>query len=134
MSIINDGIALEQAKNRFVFTKAVANTARKISEDSQNIILYSEAITYITQGIEPQSIKECHRQRHKRKSISDTISYYADSVEDEQVKESVKLTICNCLDGNNLVYKWKDNNMSEYQKSRVRVLTNIILDEINKGV
>ena len=133
MALIDDSAALSKCNNRFVFTKSVANAARKISEDSQNIILCSEAITYITQGIEPQSINECHRQRHKQKSTADTISYYVDSVEDELVKESVKITVCNCLNGNNLVYKWKDNNMTKYQKSRVRVLTNIILDEVNKG-
>lgn len=116
--------------SKFGAVMYIAQEARKRAEANDHYVLDSEAVCWVITGDVPESAKKFqsgyYESRSKRSPI-DRINY----IEDRQVREAVKGTITKSLKKLHLIYTYK-GIQDEYRKSRVRVISNMIWDEITR--
>lgn len=101
----------------------IAKSARKKLKESNNGILESQAISWVLTGKEPK----VHRRMPVYNSslnipyVDEVLCY----VDDEEVCESVRESYNESLLAHHLIYCYH-NNLDEFRKSRVRILTRMI--------
>ena len=106
----------------YAATNYLARLARKLLVDNDNRLLESEAITWALTGEKPK----LHRKRADYSlpsmEIVDEVLCYVD---DEDVCESVKDSYNKSLQAKHLIYCYS-HELTEYQRSRVRILMRMI--------
>ena len=115
----------------FAACNAISSEARKRAEATNNLVMHSEAISWVLSGVEPVIIQTYARQQRKYHSslcISITQSVL-DLVGDTEVKRAVEASIRESRRKKHLLYMYKDIT-DIYKQGRVRVLCNIIWDKL----
>lgn len=118
--------------NRFAAIMYISKVARHRMNSVYNCITESQAISWVITGIEPETLKfhlECRERR-----LNMDITYAEDRllyIEDKQVRDAVRLTVMSARESNYLIYNYKDV-VDDFRQARVRILSNIIWDEMLK--
>lgn len=115
----------------FAACNAISQKARKYAEDNNNVIMHSEAISWVLSGNAPKIIAEYERQNRKyRSSVCISVTQEVlELVNDESVKFAVETSIRNSRKQKHLVYMY-ENISDVYKQGRVRVLCNMIWDKL----
>lgn len=108
----------------------VAKEARRRAESTDNLILHSEAISWVISGEQPAILSMKDKSPTEANSIRSQVNETLAYVEDLGVCESVKLSINSSISNKHLIYIYKDVPDSN-QQARVRVLTNILWYTLN---
>lgn len=116
----------------YAAVSAVSKAARNIANKYDNVILHSEAITWVLTGERPPILERYNEIQERRKNpdihiINEMLSY----VDDKQVCECVKLSINRTKQNNHLIYIYKGIS-DENKKARVRILTRMIWYQIHE--
>lgn len=112
--------SLESDNNRFATIKNIGKQARLLSEEYDNAIFHSEAITHIVNGTTPDN-KYYFADEWEAEQIKEMFCY----IDDVSVKNAVYDSFYASKAKNNLVYMYNDITDSP-RKSRVRVLTRML--------
>lgn len=107
--------------------------AIRIVTDRANVLLYkyapdltsSQAISWALTGIKPANLEQLRQQRKLRERFASKEYQVLSLVDDKDVKHSVSRSLQQSRKHKSLIYKYA-SNLTEYQKARVRILTNII--------
>lgn len=101
----------------------ISKAARRKMKQHNNIILESEAISWVLTGEEPRArkCKSLYDISHDLPYLEEILCY----VDDEDVCESVRESYKESLGAHHLIYCYH-NNLDEFRKSRVRILTRMI--------
>jgi hypothetical protein len=97
-----------------------------------NCISESEAISWVITGVEPKHLQKKLKYAETRKNLD--IIYANDRllyIDDIDVRESTRETILVSKKEKHLIYKYKDV-LDESRKARVRILSNLIWDEMKQ--
>ena len=116
---------LEVQDNKFGLILGVARQARELSEDYDDLILHSEAITHTVHGTKPR-LKDITRWESEAFEIKDMFC----SIEDVDVCNAVYDSFYASKEANNLLYVY-NNIENPYIRARVRILTRILWDKLH---
>lgn len=111
--------------NKFQAVKIISSKARILCDKYKPDLNESQAISWVLTGDKPEYLDKCRTKRKLRESFYSKESEILSLVDDVDVKQSVKESISLSSKGRSLIYQYKDN-LNEYQKARVRILTNMI--------
>ena len=118
--------------NTFAAILYVSNIARHRAKSVHNCITESQAISWVITGVEPKMLRKNLEYRKIRKTLD--LRYAEDRliyIDDKLVREATRETILESRKQKHLIYKYKDI-FDEPHKARVRILSNIIWDEMMK--
>lgn len=118
--------------NTFAAIDYVSKVARHRAKSVHNCITESQAISWVITGIEPKTLRKNLEYRKIRKTLD--LRYAEDRlfyIDDKLVREATRETILESREKKHLIYKYKDI-FDEPRKARVRILSNIIWDEMRK--
>lgn len=116
---------LETQPNRYGLALAVAREAKELSEDYDDLILHSEAITHVVHGTKPR-LKDITRWESEAFELKDMFCY----IEDVDVCNAVYDSFYASKEAGNLVYKY--NNITEpNNQARVRILMRMLWDRLD---
>lgn len=116
---------LETQPNRYGLALAVAREAKELSEDYDDLILHSEAITHVVHGTKPR-LKDITRWESEAFELKDMFCY----IEDIDVCNAVYDSFYASKEAGNLVYKY--NNITEpNNQARVRILMRMLWDRLD---
>ena len=118
--------------DRFAATMLVAKLARNLADKYDNLILHSEALTWVLTGERPMIIDD--NGKLNKSIISNNKSYMDDllcSVDDDEVCDAVRDSISHSNTCQNLVYLYNEIT-EEPRRARVRVLTRMIWYQTHK--
>ena len=110
----------------------ICGVARRRMKRVNNCISESEAISWIITGVEPKYLHQKLEYAETRKNLD--IIYANDRllyIDDIDVRESTRETILVSKKEKHLIYKYKDV-LDESRKARVRILSNLIWDEMKQ--
>ena len=110
----------------------ISKIARKRRIDVGMCVSESEALTWVITGVEPKQVSIWRNQKSIK--IDKALVYAQDRlmyVEDTAVRLAAERSIELSRSCGHLIYRYK-GLQNQYQKSRVRVLCNIIWDEMKK--
>lgn len=116
---------LEVQDNKFGLILGVARQARELSEDYDDLILHSEAITHTVHGTKPR-LKDITRWESEAFEIKDMFC----SIEDVDVCNAVYDSFYASKAAGNLLYVY-NNIENPYIRARVRILTRMLWDKLN---
>ena len=126
-------IKFEQALgSKFAAIVYVSKVARHRAKSVNNCITESQAISWVITGVEPPHVQEYLKWKELRKRAD--IDYAEDRllyVDDVEVREATRKTILESREAGHLIYSYNDI-LSEPRKARVRILSNIIWDEMKR--
>lgn len=110
---------------------AISKKARQYAEKNNNIVMHSEAISWVLSGETPKILNDYSKARRKhRSSVCVSITQEVlDLVNDTAVRHAVETSIRNSRREKHLIYMY-EGICDEYKQSRVRVLCNIIWDKL----
>lgn len=110
----------------------VSKIARHRAKSVHNCITESQAISWVITGVEPKTLRKNLEYRKIRKTLD--LRYAEDRlfyIDDKLVREATRETILESREKKHLIYKYKDI-FDEPRKARVRILSNIIWEEMRK--
>ena len=112
--------------NRYKAIKLITNEAR--TRSSRNVFISdSVLLTWIVTGKKPVKYPtDIAKLLRKSKRIEDILMY----VSNQKIVKSVTLSLGLSNSKNHLIYRY-DKSLTDYEKIRVRILTNIIWYERN---
>ena len=116
---------LEVQDNKYGLILGVARQAKELSEDYDDLILHSEAITHTIHGTKPR-LKDITRWETEAFEIKDMFC----SIEDVQVCNAVYDSFYASKEEGNLLYVY-NNIENPYIQARVRILTRLLWDKLN---
>ena len=116
---------LEVQDNKYGLILGVARQAKELSEDYDDLILHSEAITHTIHGTKPR-LKDITRWESEAFEIKDMFC----SIEDVSVCNAVYDSFYASKEAGNLLYVY-NNIESPYVQGRVRILTRILWDKLH---
>lgn len=110
----------------FSAVQQIAKEARFRAESNDNIIMHSEAISWVISGNKPDILNRYTTRRARRVNayisiIDDVLS----EVDDEDVCNAVRESIKTSKNVNHLIYMYKSVH-GEDRQARVRILTRIV--------
>lgn len=118
--------------DRFAATMLVARLARNLANRYNNLILHSEALTWVLTGERPSILDD---NGNLNKSLVKTkISYMDDllcMVDDEEICKCVRSSISKSNTSQNLVYLYNEIT-DEPRRARIRVLCRMIWYQTHK--
>ena len=115
--------------NRYAALSYVQRKARNYLEETDNLILDSEAVTWALRGERPEIADRQTYSQVKRRYATSYIEEVLCYVDDLDVKRSVRKSIKASKSNQNLVYVY-EGELSDSRSARVRILTNIIWNEL----
>lgn len=116
---------LETQPNKYGLVLTVAREAKELSEDYDDLILHSEAITHVVHGTKPR-LKDITRWESEAFELKDMFCY----IEDVDVCNAVYDSFYASKEAGNLVYKY--NNITEpNNQARVRILMRMLWDRLD---
>lgn len=122
---------VDKYKSPFAACNVIASKARNLAETNNNIVMHSEALSWVLTGDRPKILDDYEKSKRKfRSSIciditQDTLSL----VNDTDVKDAVETSIRQSRREKHLIYIYKDIS-DIYKQGRVRTLCNIIWDKL----
>ena len=116
---------LEVQDNKYGLILGVARQAKELSEDYDDLILHSEAITHTIHGTKPR-LKDITRWESEAFEIKDMFC----SIEDVQVCNAVYDSFYASKEEGNLLYVY-NNIENPYIQARVRILTRLLWDNLH---
>lgn len=120
---------INKYQNPYLIAAALGAKARKKADDVDNVILHSEAISWVLTDKVPSILRTTNRFSHRKLYINDSVYEILSGIDDNNIRECVKCSISKSIDANNLIYVYNDLP-NDNQKARVRVIVNIIWYEI----
>lgn len=123
---------LKAFENVFAAINYVSAVARRRRNAVHNCITESEALTWVISGEEPINLRPNLKQYYKHKNraieyVNDRLCY----IDDKDVRRAIQLTIQDYRSSGHLIYNY--NNISDDpRQARVRILCNIITEELKK--
>ena len=116
--------------SKFAAIVYVSKLIRKKREEVGCCITESEALAWLITGVEPNKVKrwrngELRRERRAATYAKDRLLY----VDDKEVRSAVEKTLLESSKVEHLIYFY-NNLQDESRKARVRILSNIIWDEM----
>ena len=124
-----DAITKQFNGNRYAALSYVQRKARNYLKETDNLILDSEAVTWALRGERPEIADRQTYSQVKRKYATSYIEEVLCYVDDLDVKRSVRKCIKASKSNQNLVYVY-EGELSDSRSARVRILTNIIWNEL----
>lgn len=121
----------EKYKSPYAACSIVSKQARKYAEDHNNIVLHSEAISWVMSGNKPKILDE-YSKNHKKYRSSVCISVTQNVLElvnDVPVRNAVEVSIRNSRREKHLIYMY-EGVCDMYRQARVRVLCNMIWNRL----
>lgn len=115
--------------SKFAAVNYIAKKARMISEEYDERILDSEAITIAIDESRREYVESTHSIKESKNEEDSIIESVLSLVSDTSVREAARLSIINSLYKQNLLYQY-NKICDKNQKARVRVLTNMMWDKI----
>lgn len=116
---------LEVQDNKYGLILGVARQAKELSEDYDDLILHSEAITHTIHDTKPR-LKDITRWESEAFEIKDMFC----SIEDVSVCNAVYDSFYASKEAGNLLYVY-NNIENPYVQGRVRILTRILWDKLH---
>lgn len=121
---------IDKYKDPYIACNVLANSARNLCIDNLNCLSESEAISWILTNTPPKKLDkylqyELHKESRMIEHLIDSLCY----VDDKDIKACVGLSILNSIGEGHLIYEYR-NIENEYLKSRIRILCNIIWNEL----
>lgn len=111
--------------NVYKAVNLVAKLARQKAEATNNLVLHSEAISWVLTSETPQILNEVSNPKdcasYSTAYISDVLSY----IDDIQVCDAVRTSLKHSKKEHHLIYLYRDVS-DEHRRARVRVLTRMI--------
>lgn len=117
--------------NRYAAIKQIVAAARHKEALTHYNISSSEAITWVVDNKKPKSVITGQAFQPRTTYVDDILNEYLTEIDDNLIKQSVKNSVNYTYSNGHLVYSYNDT-LNEYEKSRVRVITRMIWDEIRK--
>lgn len=124
-----DAITKQFNGNRYAALSYVQQKARNYLKETDNLILDSEAVTWALRGERPEIADRQTYSQVKRRYATSYIEEVLCYVDDLDVKRSVRKSIKASRSNQNLVYVY-EGELSDSRSARVRILTNIIWNEL----
>ena len=124
-----DAITKQFNGNRYAALSYVQRKARNYLKETDNLILDSEAVTWALRGEKPEIADRQTYSQVKRRYATSYIEEVLCYVDDLDVKRSVRKSIKASRSNQNLVYVY-EGELSDSRSARVRILTNIIWNEL----
>ena len=124
-----DAITKQFNGNRYAALSYVQRKARNYLKETDNLILDSEAVTWALRGERPEIADRQTYSQVKRRYATSYIEGVLCYVDDLDVKRSVRKSIKASRSNQNLVYVY-EGELSDSRSARVRILTNIIWNEL----
>lgn len=116
--------------SRYAAIIYISQVARHRAKSVHNCITESQALSWVITGIEPKCLRERLKEWRRRKNAD--LLYAKDRllyIVDDGIREATWETILESRRTGYLIYKYKDI-VDEPLKARVRILSNIIWDEM----
>ena len=124
-----DAITKQFNGNRYAALSYVQRKARNYLKETDNLLLDSEAVTWALRGERPEIADRRTYSQVKRRYATSYIEEVLCYVDDLDVKRSVRKSIKASRSNQNLVYVY-EGELSDSRSARVRILTNIIWNEL----
>lgn len=116
--------------SRFAAVVYVSELARIHAKRAHNKILESEAISWVLTGDRPQILNDTkHIIRSRSRLKLDYVHDKLCCIDDIDIKDAVYTTLKYSVQSSHLIYLYNNVN-DECRQSRVRVLSNILWDEL----
>lgn len=112
-------------------SRIYARFARRLAEETDNLISHSEAMMWALYNITPPPLIRKQKSETQEQVIAKYIKEELELVYDEDVIISVTKTIIESVKHNFLLYTYNEG-LNEWSKPRVRILSRIIWDKIFK--
>lgn len=129
----NDSVFNEYSEycgNSFEAIRIISNCGRLLAEGYNNRITHSQALNWVVTGNIPSCLfREDSSTTLELNRVLSVISDNLEYVDDKDIRTCVNRTIIDYLETRHLVYQYQES-LDDFQKSRVRVLCNMILDLI----
>lgn len=129
----NDSVFNEYSEycgNSFEAIRIISNCGRLLAEGYNNRITHSQALNWVVTGTIPNCLLQSNSKvTLELDRVSNIISDNLEYVDDKDIRISVNRTIIDYLETRHLVYQYQEA-LDDFQKSRVRVLCNMIVDLI----
>lgn len=117
--------------NRYAAIQYIMKFARHRADECDNVILHSSALVWVVTGSCPKDLKL--RLNIKKHRLSKSLDTFLEYVTDDEIRESVKLSVEQSLQSFNLTYQY--NGIQEVaRQARVRILVRIILESLDQEV
>lgn len=118
--------------SRYAAILYICKVARHRMKRVHNCISESDALSWVVTGIEPKLLKEKLDIRERRKHLdmiyaNDRLLY----IDDTEVRKATRDTILLSKNVGYLIYRYRDIS-DEPRQARVRILSNIIWDEMKR--
>ena len=123
MSVFQD--CVDKLGDVYSATIYIAKEARRRAEATDNLLLHSEAISWVITGEKPSILSTVDNLPTKDNYIQSQVNETLKYIDDLGVAESVKLSINSSISNKHLIYIYKDVP-NDHQQARVRVLTNML--------
>lgn len=118
--------------SRYAAIMYISKLARHRAKSVHNCITESQAISWVITGIEPKTLRSNLEYRKVRKTMD--LRYAMDRllfIDDIEVREATRKSIIESRKRNYLIYYYKDV-VDPHRKARIRILSNMIWDEMQK--
>lgn len=124
-----DKLCKHHNNNPYQAINYLSRKARKYAEKYDNVILHSEALTCALLNEIPNSLDlytAIKGRKKQRDILADNVMQYVD---DEGIKSAVRSSIRESIHANHLIYIY-DDSRDENRMKRIRILTNIIWNQL----
>lgn len=119
----------KQFGSKYAAVNYLASDARNRCDILNNRISHSDSLNWVITGKQPNHLfdEESYEEKIYSRSL-DRLNY----VLDQDVKESVELTISESRKMKNLIYMYNKENLPKPVMSRIRVLSNLIWNKVRR--
>ena len=111
--------------NRYLAVNFIANNARYLANNTNNVILHSEAVSWSILGDKPKILNKYKSIFNNRDYLESLISTTTQYIDNNYIKQSVRQSIYTSNQRHHLVYAYH-NKLDDNDRIRVRILTKII--------
>ena len=119
----------KQFGSKYAAVNYLASDARNRCDILNNRISHSDSLNWVITGKQPNHLfdEESYEEKSYARSL-DRLNY----VLDQDVKDSVELTISESRKMKHLIYIYSKESLSEPVMSRIRVLSNLIWNKVRR--
>ena len=119
----------KQFGSKYAAVNYLASDARNRCDILNNRISHSDSLNWVITGKQPNHLfdEESYEEKIYARSL-DRLNY----VLNQDVKDSVELTISESRKMKHLIYIYSKENLSEPVMSRIRVLSNLIWNKVRR--
>lgn len=119
---------IDEYGSRYAAISYVSKKSRNISESTNQFISYSQAISWVLNGVEPKSLDSYKKYLHRRNTAYDDVYDYIYSIQTDDVRLAVTRSLAESRDRGHLIYSLDD--IDKKYHTRIRVICNMLWDMI----